>query len=133
MRNTSHFIGDVSSNRSYYTNYPSTTPSHIKFRRRTKSAPKLFVWMVISPKIRSRVYVHRSKTAIGAKKYLNECILKRLIPFIDRYHADDSMLFWPDLASAHYAREMRDLLTAHGINFVPRGEKPAESITSMTN
>ena len=100
------FIGDVPSNRPYYTNYPSTTPSHIRFKRRMKFAPKLFVWMAISPKRISRVYVHRSKTAIGVKKYLNECIRKRLAPFINRYHADDSMLFWPGLASAHYAREM---------------------------
>jgi transposase len=118
------FTGDIASNRSYYTTDPSTTPSHIKFKRRMKFAPKLLVWMAASPKGISRVYIHRSKTAIGAKTYLNECIRKRLIPFIDCYHADDSILFWPDLASAHYAREVQDLLTANQINFVPRGKNP---------
>ena len=118
------FAGDIASNRSYYTTNPSATPSHIKFKRRMKFAPKLLVWMAISPKGISRVYLHRSKTAIGTETYLNECIRKRLIPFIDRYHTGDSILFWPDLASAHYAHKVQAFLTAHRINYVTRERNP---------
>ena len=116
--------GDITSNRSYYTSNPSTTPPDIKFKRRTKFEPKLLVWMAVSPKGMSRVYVHRSKVAVNTKTYLNECIRKRLIPFINGYHDGDSILFWPDLASAHYAREVQALLTDHSINYVQRGRNP---------
>jgi transposase len=118
------FTADIASNRSYYTSDPSTTPPDIKFKRRTKFEPKLLVWMAVSPKGMSRVYVHRSKIAVRTQTYLNECIRKRLIPFINRYHVGDSVLFWPDLASAHYAREVQAFLTDHGVSYVKRGQNP---------
>jgi hypothetical protein len=80
--------------------------------------------MAVSPKGMSRVYVHRSKIAVRTQTYLNECIRKRLIPFINRYHVGDSVLFWPDLASAHYAREVQAFLTDHGVSYVKRGQNP---------
>ena len=95
-------VDDIASNRFYYTVDPSTTANKIKFNCQAKFEPKLLVWMAISSKGISRVYVHRSKNAVSTNVYLNECIRKRLIPFIERYHVDDSILFWPDLASAHY-------------------------------
>ena len=98
--------GDINSNRSYYTTDPSTAPNNVKFKCRSKFEPKLMIWMAISQKGISRVYIHRSKVAIGTETYLNECIRKRLIPFINQHHVGDSILFWPDLASAHYAHEV---------------------------
>lgn len=118
------FAGDIASNRSYYTLDPATTPNYIKFKCRKKFEPKLLVWMAISPKGMSRVYIHRSKIAVGTTTYLNECIRKRLIPFINDYHAGDSVLFWPDLASAHYAHEVQQFLVDHGIPYVQRGKNP---------
>ena len=118
------FSGDIASNRSYYTIDPSTAPSHIKFKRRIKFAPKLLVWMAVFLKWISSVYLHRSKTAIDTETYLNECIRKRLIPFIDRYHTGDSILFWPDLANAYYARKVQAFSTAHRINYVKRERNP---------
>ena len=116
--------GDINSNRFYYSTEPSTTPYNVKFKCRTKFEPKLMVWMAISQKGISDVYIHRNKAAVGTETYLNECIRKRLIPFINQFHPNDSILFWPDLATAHYAHEVQRCLTNHGISYVQKGRNP---------
>ncbi len=70
----------------------------------------------------NRVYVHRSKTAVGTETYLNECMRKRLIPSLNRYHDCVSMLFWRDLASAPYAYIVQAVLTDHGTNYVNKAK-----------
>lgn len=116
--------GDIVGNRSYYTSDPSTTPPTIKFKRRMKFEPKLLVWWAVSAKGRSSVYVHRSKAAVGTDTYLNECIKKRLVPFISKHHHGDSILFWPDLASAHYSKQVQVFLANQGIKCVKRSQNP---------
>lgn len=45
-----------------------------------------------------------------------ENVVKQLVkPFVDEHHADDDYWFWPDLASAHYARKTTDLFDELGI------------------
>jgi transposase len=116
--------GDINSNRSYYTTDSSTAPNNVKFKCRTKFEPKLLVWMAVSQKGISSVYIHRSQTAVGTETYLNKCIRKRLIPLINQFHPNDSILFWPDLATAHYAQKVQQCLTDHGISYVQRRENP---------
>ena len=131
--------GDINSNRSYYTTGPSATPYNVKFKSRTKFEPKIMVWMAISQKGMSRVYVHRSKSAVGTETYLNECIRKRLVPFINKFHSNDSILFCPDLASAHYPQEVQTYLSDHGISYDQRRKnlpnvlqaRPIEKIWSL--
>lgn len=116
--------GNINSNRFYYTTDPSTAPSNVKYRCRTKFEAKIMVWMAVSQKGMSRVYVHRSKGAVDGKTYLNECIRKRLIPFVNEFHSNDSILFWPDLATAHYAQQVQTCLKDHGISYVQRRKNP---------
>ena len=40
--------------------------------------------------------------------------------FIETYHSDDDYVFWPDLATSHYARQTTQWLLEHQINFVPK-------------
>ena len=81
-----------------------------------KFEPKLLVWMAVSQKDISSIYVHRSATVIKQKIYLNECIL---LPFIKHHHKDVNVLFWPpNLASSHYSKRVQDFLTTNQINFV---------------
>ena len=102
--------GDINSNRSYYTTDSSTTPYNVKFRCRTKFEPKILVWMAVSQQGMSRVYIHRSNGAINTETYLNECIRKRLVSFIDEFHSNDSILLWPDPATAHYAQAVQTIM-----------------------
>ena len=54
-----------------------------------------------------------------------ECLQRRLIPFIKKYHQEDEFIFWPDLASSHYAETVCDFMIESKINFVEKYENPA--------
>lgn len=59
---------------------------------------------------------------INGEVYREECLKKRLIPFIKKHGG--STLFWPDLASAHYAAATLNLLRANNIEFVEKDMNP---------
>ena len=59
-----------------------------------------------------------------ADEYLRECLIKRLLPFINKYHSDKEVLFWPDLAPIHYANSVKEWLNDNSIGFVGRYENP---------
>jgi len=84
---------NVNSNRLFYSTDPATAPTDIKFRKKKKFEPKLMVWMAMSSKGVSNMYVHKSKQAVNEDTYLNECINKRLLPFIEKYHQNGNYLF----------------------------------------
>ena len=52
--------GDVSCNRRYYTTDSFTAPPKVNYKTKMKFEPKLFVWMAVSHKGVSSIYVHRS-------------------------------------------------------------------------
>jgi hypothetical protein len=115
---------NVQSNQRYYTTDPSTTPTDVKYKKKKKYSPKILVWMAMSSKGVSDVYVHKSVQAIGEKIYLNECINKRLLPFIEKHHKNDEYVFWPDKASAHYATSVLDRLKEKNVPIVPKLDNP---------
>ena len=115
------FSGDnVQCNQRFYITDPSTTPSDIKYKKKKKFAPKLLIWMAMSSKGVSNVYVHKSKQAITTDIYLNECINKKLLPFIEKHYKRNNYIFWPDKASAHYADVVIKRLRTKNINVVTK-------------
>lgn len=82
------------------------------------------VWVAISEKGISDHYVHRSKNAITSKTYLNQCLKKRLLPFIQQHHQDNNFVFWPDQASAHYAKIVLEWLDDNNIEVVEKRYNP---------
>ena len=80
--------------------------------------------MAISSKGTSDIYVHKSIQAVNEETYLKECINKRLLPFIAKYHSNGYYLFWPDLAKAHYSNIVQQCLTEKNIPFVSRVDNP---------
>ena len=56
--------------------------------------------------------------------YFNECIVQRLIPFIKRFHSDGQYVFWPDLASFHYAKTVIEYFRDKKVNFVEKEDNP---------
>ena len=115
---------NVSGNQLFYSTDPVTAPANIKFKKRKKFEPKIMVWMAMSSKGVSNVYIHKSKQAIRQDTYLNECINKRLLPFIQNYHQNENFLFWPDLASAHYSISVQERLKEKNVPFVVRKDNP---------
>jgi hypothetical protein len=63
--------------------------------------------------------------AINQFVYRDKCLKKSLIPFLRKFHSHDRYVFWPDLASAHYARTVQDYLKSQRVPFVQRKLNPA--------
>jgi hypothetical protein len=61
-----------------------------------------------------------SEETMTWETHKEECFIKRLMPFIRRYHPDKRILFWPDMATCHYAMEVTSWLSKKGILFVQR-------------
>ena len=95
----------INGNGNFYSSDPSATPSNIKCSPRSKFEPKMMIWLCISDKGISKPYFVPSGTAVNQKIYLEECIKKRLIPFIKEHHSDGKYVFWPDLAFTHYLKQ----------------------------
>ena len=66
-----------------------------------------------------RCFFQTCGLAVNGEVYCEQCVRERLKPFIDDMHGEDEMLFWPDLASAHYARATLDLFEELEIPYVP--------------
>lgn len=92
--------GDISCNRKYYTTDRSTAPSEVKFKTKMKFEPKLLVWMAVSQKGISSIYVHRSTIPIKQETYLHDCIRKRLSIVITRM----TMFYFGQILLHHITR-----------------------------
>ena len=72
----------------------------------------------------SQPYFVPSGLAVYQKIYLNKCIKKRLIPFINKYHSDGAYVFWPDLASSHNAKTVIMYLNKENVHYVEKADNP---------
>ena len=55
--------------------------------------------------------------------YLKECLKKRVIPSVLK-HNEINVLFWPDMATCHYAGKVVEFLIAENIEFVWKKDNP---------
>ena len=62
---------------------------------------------------------------VNADIYIKECLQKRLLPFIAQHNKP--VLFWPDLASSHYAKKTLIWYEANHVNFVAKSANPPNS------
>jgi transposase len=65
-----------------------------------------------------------AKNAINSHIYIEECLNKTLINFIDKYHSDGNDIFWPDLASSHYSNATQAEYVRLNIKVVPKSSNP---------
>lgn len=111
-------------NDSYYSHELLETPEKVKYRFKSKYPSKVMVWLTINEKGYSKPFITDSKEAVNRFIYINECIKKRLIKFIKINHQDGDYVFWPDLASAHYAKDTLEAFTKFGIKFIDKRINP---------
>ena len=114
----------INGNDNFYSSNLDRTPANVKYTAKEKYEPKLLIWLAISPSGISRILVTQSGHAINAEIYTKECLKARLLPFIKKHHAKDNYVFWPDLASAHYAETALDFLIENMINHVDKLDNP---------
>ena len=111
-------------NDNYYTSDKEKCPDNVRFKGIDKYPKKVMVWIAMSAYGISKPHFRESKAeAVNGYVYLEECLKKRLLPFIEKYHQDSPYIFWPDLASSHYAGVCTEWMTGK-INFVEKGINP---------
>ena len=84
---------NIIGNRYFYSTDPATASPKVKFQCKTKFEAKVMIWMGMSSNGTSDIYVHKSIQAVNQETYLKECINKRLLPFIAKYHSNGNYLF----------------------------------------
>lgn len=119
------FGGDnMPGNLGYYTDDKDSCPDSVRFKGQDKFPRKTLVWVAISERGISKPLVRKSKAcAIDRTIYIEECLQKRLLPFIHEHHPDFNYVFWPDLARAHYANDTQAWMEEN-INFVAKSSNP---------
>lgn len=99
----------------------SIVPDEDKAIRCEKFGSKILVWQAIcSCGRRSTPYF--TTGTINAQLYREECLKKRLLPFYRKH--DHSPVFWPDLATAHYAKDTINFMKCHNIDFIEKEDNP---------
>ncbi|CAF0962944.1 unnamed protein product [Rotaria magnacalcarata] len=115
---------EMPGNAGFYSSDKEKTPPDVKYKSKQKFEPKILVWLTLSSKGISTPYIGRTKgPAVDANVYICKC-LPKLIKFINKYHINDKYIFWPDLASSHYANKTTDWLNERKVPFVPKDVNP---------
>ena len=109
----------------FYTDNLEDVAEDVRYKKQSKFERKVLVLIAISPKGITSAYFLPAGLAINQDVYLQECLKKRLLKFIREHHDNDNYVFWPDLASSHYAQKVTTWLKEQNINFVPREINPA--------
>lgn len=115
----------IAGNDGYYTSDINSVSPKVKFSKKKKFEKKVLVWIAIGPKGLSRPLIRKSGYAINQETYLSDCIKRRLVPYIKKNYSEGEYVFWPDLASSHYANTVVQGLTAKNIEHVPKEDNPA--------
>lgn len=103
--------------------YHAQNRKDVKYEERVKPKCKFtqqyLIWQAIDDNGHiSDAYV--SERTMNASIYVKECLKKRLLPFIRKYHNMANILFWPDLSTSHYAKETIAFLESHGVPYVKK-------------
>ena len=114
----------IPGNDHFYTQDITSTPLNVKYRTEKKFPIQLMVWICISKDAISEPVFLPRPLNMNAEFYQKKCITAKLLPFINTYHKRTQYIFWPDLATSHYAAETLNRLRQLGIPYVPKDCNP---------
>ena len=114
----------VSTNRGFYTTDPDLSPAAVKFKRTQKYSAMVMVWIALCEKGISEPFFAKQHQSVNEETHLEHCIKGHWMPFVNRYHDPNKVLFWPDLASSHYASRVIDFFDEQKIELVPKEKNP---------
>lgn len=99
----------------------NATAEYFRTKKASKFPKKYLVWQAICTcGKKSKSFV--TTGTINKEIYQKECLQKRLLPFIKSHR--ENPLFWPDLASCHYAKTVMEWYQANQVNIVPKTSNP---------
>ena len=120
LRNTA-----LAGNDCFYSDNLEEAPEEVSNHHEAKYDKKLMVWLAISPKGMTRPIFLQSGLAVNRYFYSERCIKIVMVPFIREHYPKGGYVFWPDLASSHYAGYTINTFNENSINFVPKAINPA--------
>ena len=83
-------------NDNHYTNYKSKCSESVRFAAKEKYPNKVMAWIAISNLGISKTLFRPSNSeTVDLGIYINECLEKRLQPFVLEHHLDSNYIFWP--------------------------------------
>jgi hypothetical protein len=107
----------------YHTSDTKQTNYTQKTKPKEKHTKRFLIWQAIDEEGHvSDPFI--SERPINADIYLKECLIDRLILFIDNYYKNEDIIFWQDLATCHYAKICTKFLRDKNIEFVPKEKNP---------
>ena len=77
---------NLSGNDTFYSSDRNMTDNDVKYYDKAKYEEKVLVWLAVSHAGFSEFYIVPSKMAFNQTVYLEECLIKRLLSFIKKYH-----------------------------------------------
>lgn len=125
MDDESYFTveGNEWQSKHYFESSSHKAPDKSKFIHKTKFPGKVLLWLAISERGISDPVFFKGGLAVNAQVYNEKCV-PALKNFIKKYHSHDKVIFWPDLASSHYANATIQNLSNQKIEFVPKQMNP---------
>lgn len=117
----------LAGNDRYYAADRDLCPDNVRYKLVKKFEEKLLVSICISPRGLSPIYIHPSKQAVNQDVY-KQVLENTLMPLVSKYNkSKKKFVFWPDLASSHYAKSVIEFLKKKKILFVQRELNPANT------
>lgn len=105
----------------YHCTTKSTVSDQYRFKGKTKFPKRYLVWRAIDEHGNvSDPFI--SQGSMNGDLYLKECLQKRLSPFIKNHHKLENVLFWPDMATCHYRKDVKEWLKVQNIDFIDKME-----------
>lgn len=96
-------------------------PENCKLKKRSKFPKKFLIWQAIcSCGLKSRAFI--TVGTINQEVYQTQCLQKRLLPFLRQHQTQP--LFWPDLATAHYSKNVQEWYRKNNVIVVPKECNP---------
>ncbi|KAF2889410.1 hypothetical protein ILUMI_16762 [Ignelater luminosus] len=123
MDDESYFSFDGSNtanNKHFYYNEGENVDPAVHFKRHKKFQSKVLVWLAISSRGHSSAFIYPSGNSINGNIYEKYCVRSRLARFIRNKHSDGNFIFWPDMATAHYAANVIAAYEDLNINYVSK-------------
>jgi len=112
---------DVPGRKFFHAKDPTLTSYADKVKPKAKFFKKILVWQAMDENGNiSQPFI--SEGTINSDVYLKECVKARLLPFIDELHNRDDVIFWPDMATAHYSQKVTSSLKAENVEFIPKSK-----------
>ena len=115
---------EMPGNEGFFTDNIEKCPDDVRFKGKAKFPDKILVWIALSEDGMSEPLIRKQKAeAINGLLYHEECLIKRLVPFLEEYYPSSNYIFWPDKASPHYSKENIKWMDEN-LNYVSKDNNP---------